>query len=335
MPAESTTFDRIIEVARSANPRDVRLFLITREVRPGVSKNARQLGKYDYVAHRVDIATDLQELLISGLTDQLDKYRDLPVGDYKVVDDDQEKVVRYDIGGRDFAFMSVLRQQMLQGPDIPPVVDLHAIQDNVWAYCIMFGSGSTCYALRKLSRGWISVDRVTNPGKRSIRRYRARFDTKTAKLEPVNGQMIFIDTKIDAVYADDCFYVLNKSGFERAVGLEDEYLQAADEFLDEIERSNAICVLEEMRDYIQSSIRVLKRLANIASDPNYRDVSPDRRAAWEEICKRRGYELRVQDGKVLIENRDDLDLIIKLLEDYFLTSPQTQADYGAVAKKRL
>lgn len=46
------------------------------------------------------------------------------------------------------------------------------------------------------------------------------------------------------------------------------------------------------------------------------------------ICK-------VEDGRIKVENAKDLDLFVKMLEDYFLRSPQTGYDYGSRAKRRL
>ena len=53
------------------------------------------------------------------------------------------------------------------------------------------------------------------------------------------------------------------------------------------------------------------------------------------IAEKNGKHLKTEDGKIVLEDKKDLNLLIQLLSDYFLVSEQTANRYGTYSKRRI
>lgn len=55
----------------------------------------------------------------------------------------------------------------------------------------------------------------------------------------------------------------------------------------------------------------------------------------QKICKKYGEILKLKDGKLFIENEDDITLTLKVLADYYKLGEVSGKAYGTYAGKQL
>ncbi len=176
------------------------------------------------------------------------------------------------------------------------------------------------------------MDERQIPG-RKLRRIVAQFNTNERRLEILSYPTVSFEDQAAAFFADERFYVLNKKQFEQAAGLEQEFETAAIEIIQQAGASELVVGLNLAEAEIRKSSRLLKRLANVERDLAV--LTPERIEEMLGVCERYGFDLKMEDGKIKIENSEDLNLFVELVEDYYLTSTQTGRDYGARAKRRI
>ena len=322
---------------------DVRLYLVSRALKPDVKKTEKVLQKYAFHLNRIDIDESIQEMLlqtIKGLERTLDESYE-EIAEYKAIDEDSQKIYTYQMENREMAFADILNNQIDRGVDAPTVNDLgQFLRDaDLWAYCVEVQGGLTGRYLTftKLNRGKVAVDERTNPESGFTKRVlRTRFNTTTAKLELLEGDTINFDKRVDCIYlfAEDKFYIFHKKHFEDIVGIEEEFKSVAQNVMRRVLRAGIIEGLENVREILANDASVHKKLYQVHSVLKSQTLDAKRIKKMQAVAKSYGLRLKVEDDKIQIKDRDDLITVIRLLDDYFLKSPQTGLKYGAPVKKR-
>lgn len=296
----------------------------------------RDVFKFAYRAHEIQISDELQTFIQGTLSRQLDEAWRAEMRPYKVIDDDEAAVRILEVEGKQFAFMDVFRNQVARIGDLRPIQDFSQIREP-WAYAFAFPGrdGTVVYSLRKTSRTKVGAD-ARDAAPRLMKRFSAAFNTNERRLEFVPYPTVTLDSEGAAFYFDERFYVLNKAQFDQVVGLEEDFAATAIAAIDEVAASNLIEGLELLRSEVGKSKRLMRRLANLMGTEGLTSVTPERLQRMAEVAEYHEIPFRVNDdGRVVIQDERDLDAVVKLLEDYFLRSPQTEFDYGTRAKTRI
>jgi hypothetical protein len=316
---------------------EIRLFLITRKVREGVPRTRPNVFKYVYQAYTVQITEQIQAYIRDRLGLQLSKLRELGLEEYRVIDDDEPRALLFDVAGKEFSFLKLIREQLPRVAGLPPVVDFRELEGDTWAYIFSFHSedGVVAYSLNKLSDTKIALDERDNAPLLSARRFMAQFNPRDRRLEFLTSPTISLNGEAAAYYTDDRFYILNKPQFTQIAGVEEDFAATAVAAINSVAQSNLVDGLELAHTELGRSRRLLRRLANLTQIEGLSEVTPERIERMRAIAQQHGLQLKVEAGRIKLENTKDLDLFVKMLEDYFLRSPQTGYDYGSRAKRRL
>ncbi|MDH5414171.1 MAG: DUF4868 domain-containing protein, partial [Flavobacteriaceae bacterium] len=158
---------------------------------------------------------------------------------------------------------------------------------------------------------------------------------KEEKLAILKSESVSFDEKIDCFYCADNFFVLYKKGFEEVVGLVEEFSDAAEEVIKEIEDSGLIDGANIILDESKNSIRTLRKLASLAKSGNHKNFSSERIDKILSISDRLQLNINICDGKIVVKDSKDVDLLIKILDKYFVECMQTGDAYGSFAKTKL
>lgn len=334
------TLKELLEKVSETNVEDSKLYFITRILKSGIKKTSKLMDKYLFKVYQVDIDDDIRNYLYNSTQEQLKgiiskKYE---MVDYDVISDDTENLFTYSMKNKTMSFSDVVTNQLSATP--PKVMSIEGIVSDIeelWAYCIGFNdieSNDWIYTFRKIQRGKIAIDEreTINIKDKIIRTY---FSTKSLKLELLEGDAVNLDKQIDCVYYDEIFYVIKKGYFEQIVCLQEEYKEQAKQVVEEMKSTDMIAGLEKIEAEIESNPAIHKKLVRIARIGNYRDITPKVINKMEKVCKKYGVNLNVKGGKLNIEEEQDIDVILKMLADYYKTGEVTGKPYGTFAGKQI
>jgi hypothetical protein len=320
----------ILDKIEHVKEKKARLYFITRKTKKGMSKSARACDKYEYKTWKIETDISIQEELYSIMKVKLATISDAGnfiVTDYALIgDDDSKKILTYAKKERLQSFMHIVDDDLKNSSNLDSVSNLEEIASDIWAYIIeVYTAKKIICALRKMAPSKVMV------GKKGIL---ATFRTKEKSLRLSTDQNISFDKAIDAIYYDDTFYIVSKDNFEEIVGLDEEYREEAKSVAEKIMQNPLINAGFDIGSDIESKNRYIKKLAKIKDEIDA--LNPERIRRMKDVAKRFGQKFTVgKDGKILLSNEDDLDLMIKLLDDFFLESHQTAKKYGASVKKEM
>ena len=119
------------------------------------------------------------------------------------------------------------------------------------------------------------------------------------------------------------------------VGLVEEFSEAAEGVVKEIEESGLVDGAGIVLDESKSSIRTLRKLASLAKSGNHKQFNSERLGRILSISKRLNLSVKVKNGKIVVEDSKDVDLLIKILDKYFVECMQTGDAFGSFAKVKL
>jgi hypothetical protein len=164
---------------------------------------------------------------------------------------------------------------------------------------------------------------------------RTRFDTKSNKLELIEGETVNLDKQVDCIYYLDTFYIAKKTQFEQIVGLEEEFKIQATSVITELEKTNFIAGIEILEQEIKDNPSIHKKLVRISKIGNYRELNAKVIKQMVKVCKAHGDKLKIKEGKLLIEDVSDIDLALKMLGDYYKRGEVSGKAYGTFAGKQI
>lgn len=325
---------------------DVKFYLITRKLKKGISKSKKVLDKYDFMLYQIRISDEIRAELLDLTKSQISYLikKGFEFSEYEVIDSDEKKIYTYQLTNKAISFSTIVDDQLKKGVDIPLIKSIDNIlqdeenKEELWAYCIGLkdSSGNWSYSFRKSSKGKVFVESKDNPEFVKIHNViRTYFDIKSAKLEMLHGDTIMLDKKIDCLYLNEKFFIFQKFNFEKIIGLEFEYKEKAQELVDELSKSEMIEGVEILKKAIENKPALHRRLVRIYNNPDYKNLSKKRIEAMKAIASDLGLTLKERNGKLLIEEESDINIVIRMLEDYYLESKQTGFKYGSAVKKKI
>jgi frataxin-like iron-binding protein CyaY len=314
------------------NQPKARLYFVTRVLKSGFSQSSKKPDKYNYNCHTININGDIEKELLNVFSSKLNKYADetkFSLEDYAVVTDDSDrKVLLYKSNSKIQAFRHIVENDIPASDSLPAVLDLSKIAKYLWAYIIevIVNNKSVC-ALKKMSPSKILV---AEEGKG----FNALFTTKEKSLVLSHDQSIIFDRSIDALYLDKTFYIIQKNNFEEIVGLESEYREEALAVADKIFNCNSIILNYKLRDAIENKKKFIRKLTKIKNEIDKIDNTRIQNMRITAQDFNLTFNLD-NNGKIVINNENDMDTVIKLLDDSYLNSKQTGRKYEASVKKEM
>lgn len=307
----------------------VKLHIITRHVKDGVNKAAKVIDKYNFVARTVDLSPDLNDFFVGIATKQISRIvenDDYTLEEYTVIGDDLgDKIYTYALNNA-LSFSDVINNQMLTG-NCSSISSLSEIKNDLWAYSLRYSHGeNTVYTFRKASKGKVATDAPRT----KLEKLSALFDTNDAELKVAITDTISFDNKLDCLFNNEEFLILRKAGFEQIVGLEEEFTEAASSVIETIKATELVEGLELLESAIKEKRSLLKALSNIGKKGTHATFDNEEITKMKEALHTfEGKELKLsQEGKVILENQEDVNYFVKLLNDYYKQGVISGKYYG-------
>ncbi|MBP1629475.1 MAG: hypothetical protein H6Q15_368 [Bacteroidetes bacterium] len=333
------TINELLEKISETNVEDSKLYFITRILRSGVKKSAKMMDKYIFNVYQVDIDNEIREYLYNSTKEQLENVikKEFDMIDYDVISDDSGHLFTYSMKNKAMSFSDVVYNKLSSNP--PKVMSIAGILSEIeelWAYCVGFNNpqlSDWIYTFRKIQSGKVAIDEKENKSK--IKVIQTLFSTKSQKLELLKGETVNLDKQIDCVYYDETFFVIKKGSFEHIVGLQDEFKAEAVKVVEVLKKTDMITGLEKIEEKIESNPAIHKKLVRISRMDNYQNINVKDIKKMKAVCKKYGDKLNIKDGKLCIEEETDIDIVLKMLADYYKTGDVTGKAYGTFAGKKI
>lgn len=334
------TIQKILEKILSSKEDDLKLYFITRYLKENFKKSSKVIDKYLFKVYQVDINDEIRHHLYELTQSQLEYIikHEYEMIDYDVIFDDTEHLFTYSMKNKVFSFSDVVCNQLVGfPPTMSSVEDILQSNHELWAYCVGFRdleAKDWIYTFRKIQSSKVAVDEkegVMSPLK-IIRTY---FDTKNQKLKLLHGETVNLDRQIDCMYYDETFYILKKLNFEQIVGLQDEYKEEAQKVVGALKETHLINGIGLLEHKVEGNPSIHKKLVRIAKIGNIGALNEKSIKKMQSICKKYGGKLKVKDGKLEIEEERDIELILKMLADYYKIGEVSGKNYGTFAGREV
>lgn len=334
------TLSELLEKISTYDVDDSKLYFITRILRDGMKRSTKKMDKYLFNVYQVDVDNEIRQYLYDSTQEQL-KYvikKEFEMIDYDVISDDTGHLFTYTMKNKAMSFSDVVYNKLSSNP--PKVMSVAGILSDIeelWAYCVGFNEpqqSDWIYTFRKIQSGKVAVDQKENK-KSTIKAIATLFSTKSQKLELLKGETVNLDRQIDCVYHDETFYIIKKGGFELIVGLQEEFKEEAIRVVAELKKTAMISGLEKIEKMIELNPAIHKKLVRISRMDNYQNINVKDIKKMKSVCKKYGDKLNIKDGKLCIEEETDIDIVLKMLADYYKTGDVTGKAYGTFAGKKI
>lgn len=318
------------------------LYFITRILKDGVKSKNKVLEKYKFTVYSIDIDDEIKKHLYSLTCDQF-KYilkKNMETSEYDVITDDLKQIFTYSMNNKAMSFADVINNQLNAKSQIPKIKDLTNLveKEELWAYCVGFfdTSNDWFYTFRKILKGKVVVEDEDSNSKKKFNFFRAKFDTTSSKLEMLHGETINLDEKIDCIYYDDVFYIIQKTQFEQITCIAEEFKERAEEVVVELIGTGLINGLELLSKQVEQNPGIHKKLVRLQKTNNYQNLKKTDINKMVRIAKKFGGKLKKDtNGNLLIENEKDIDLIIRVLADFYKKGEFSGKPYGTFSGKQL
>jgi len=334
------TINELLNKITTTSVEDSKLYFITRILREGIKKSSKMMEKYLFKVYQVDIDDEMRQYLFDVSKEQLEYVikRDFEMIDYDVISDDTEHLFTYSMKNKAMSFSDVVYNQLKSNPaKVMSIEGIISEVEELWAYCIGFNDTENkdwIYTFRKIQAGKVAVDEKENQ-KTFAKTIRSCFNTQSQKLELLKGETVNLDKQIDCVYYDETFYVIKKGYFEQIVGLQEEYKKEAQQVVEDMKNSKMIEGLDKIEKEIEENPAIHKKLVRIARTGNYKTISEKDITQMQKVCKKYGVKINVKDGKLAIEEKEDIDTVLKMLADYYKTGDVSGKPYGTFSGKEI
>jgi hypothetical protein len=305
----------------------LKLFLIARELKPGLSRSASVFEKYLYRAFMVDISQSLASHFSKNAINALNRIvndTECQLSPYSVIGDDLGNLIYTCTPNPHLSFTDMYGTQIFT-ENCDYLSNLNEVKNSLWAYSVRFSSQlGAAYSFRKISKSKVAVDQRN--------KVLAIFDLDSSLLTELDKNVISFDDKIDFLLVDNEFIILHKPGFEQVVGLEDEFYQAASNLINELSQTGLIDGLEFFNSAISKNRTILKAVSHIAKTRSYDNFDKNEILRMSNVLRQfEDRDLRQSNqGNVLLETPSDIKDFIRLLSDYYKQGMVSGRYYGSL-----
>ena len=333
--------NELLEEIKTAKIEDLQFYFITRVLKEGVSKRTKVLDKFIFNLYQVDINDEIREHLHKLTIDQLEylQKKNYEIQDYDVISEDTDQIFTYQMQNKAMAFADVINNKLPNKSQIKKIQNIESIvlDEDLWAYSVGFeNDGEWIYSFRKIIKSKVAIDE--NEGnQKSVRQkiIRTIFNTQSNKLELIHGETVNLDKQIDCVYYNDAFYIFKKTNFEQITGLTEEFKIEAETVVSELIQTNMIEGVDIIAEEVANNPSIHKKLVRLQKLGNYQNMTTESLLKMKEVAETFGETLKSKNGKILIEEKKDIDTALKILCDYYKEGKVSGKDYGTYAGKQL
>ncbi len=317
---------------------DIQLYFITRVLKADKKKSSKVLDKYDFKTYQIDVNDEIRKHLFKVTKNQVAKLikQKEEIQEYDVITDDTQSLFTYSMKNKAMSFSEVVTNQLPNNPPKIKSLEEVIIEEELWAYSVgLYHSvNDWIYTFRKIFSGKVAIDENKGNKKGPVQKQiRTIFNTQSKKLELIEGETVNLDKIIDCIYYKEIFYIAKKGQFEKIVGLEEEYKKQASDVVDELKSTGMIEGLEIIKKIINDNPAIHKKLVRLFKIGNYRDLGKKTIKQMQEVCEKYGDKLNVKNGKLILEDKDDVNLALKMLADYYKRGEVSGKAYGTYAGK--
>jgi hypothetical protein len=316
------------------------LYFITRVLKPAIKKSSKIMDKFDFKVYQIDIDDGIRAHLYKLTQEQVAHLlsKKLEINEFEVITDRIDQILTYSMTNKAMSFADVVNNQLkTQCPKILSLEEI-IVSEELWAYCVGFHykDSDWIYTFRKILSGKVAIDEKDGNKRNAVQKaLRTRFNSKSKKLELIEGETINLDKQVDCFFYENLFYVIKPTQFEQIVGLEEEYKIEAAEVIAELEGTKMIDGLEVLTKLMENNPSIHKKLVRLSKIGNYRELNAKIIKQMQKVCKAHGDRLKLKEGKLFIEDEKDIDLALKMLGDYYKRGEVSGKAYGTFAGKQL
>lgn len=202
-----------------------------------------------------------------------------------------------------------------------PKVSNHAELLRSWAYVILFEKND------KKLYAWKKVNADTQPKKASAKELTFFLNKKLVDLDDKEVFMIY--PRYDFFVYQGTTFIANKRQFESSMNFREGMKAKAIEVIQDFVDSGNFQNTERITKYIGENLHHLRKMASILKAGYYKQ--PDYIQKMIEVSKEEGWELKVENGKIVVEE-ETIELLLKLLNNDRLRSPINGEIFDAAAK---
>ena len=332
-------FTQLLDIVQTVKTGNIKFYLVLRNVKAGLNKKTPSTNKYDYGAYQIEIDKEIRENfhdltkeVIGGLI-----AKEVELHEYDPIADDTQQAFTYSIQDSSHSFSDVISKQLMG--HVPKVKDLNDLlkKGELWAYCTGFSLDheKVLYTFTKYSVGKVAVEMEDNPEKSKLSRlFQTRFNTETSKLELIHGQTMSLTRSIDCIYFQEVFYGIRKTSFEHIIGMEEEFKATSIMYVDELEATNKFEGLEVLKVQVEQRPALHRKLTRLARLKNHTNINADTIKNMQIAASLEGKNVTLsREGKLVITNEEDIELLVKLLAEYYKTGLVFGKTYGTYAGK--
>ncbi len=192
---------------------------------------------------------------------------------------------------------------------------------NSWAYVVQLEHGNDrLYAWRKIST-------LTQPKK--VQSRQATFFVEHKLVDVEDKEVFLIDPRFDFFVHGGMIFIANKKEFEISMNFREGMKAKAAEVIQNFNESGRFKNVDLIQKHVGDNLHHLRKMASILKAGYYQQ--PDYIQRMIEVSKEEGWELKVEDGQVVVE-AETIDVLLKLLNNDRLRSPINNEIFDAAAK---
>jgi hypothetical protein len=273
-----------------------------------------------YSVLRVNTNDKLQERLKSYVANQL-QGRDFHLAEYDFNNADGDDTL-FTIAANATDFPKI-EEAINAGFDNAIAKDYQELL-NSWAYVVQLEHGNDrLYAWRKIST-------LTQP--KQVKSRQATFFIEHKLVDVEDKEVFLIDPRFDFFVHGGTIFIANKKEFEVSMNFREGMKAMAAEVLKNFTDCGHFRNVDLIQNYVGDNMNHLRKMASILKAGYYQ--KPDYIQRMIEVSKEEGWELKVEDRQVVVEE-ETIDLLLKLLNNDRLRSPINNELFDAAAKARV
>lgn len=192
---------------------------------------------------------------------------------------------------------------------------------NSWAYVVQLELGNDhLYAWRKIS---------TLTQAKKVQSRKATFFVEHKLVDVEDKEVFLIDPRFDFFVHEGMIFIANKKEFEISMNFREGMKAKAAEVIQNFSVCGHFKNVDLIRKYVGDNMHHLRKMASILKADYYQQ--PDYIQRMIAVSKEEGWELKVEDGQIVVEE-ETIELLLKLLNNERLRSLINNETFDAAVK---
>lgn len=285
-----------------------------------IVKRTLKNGEAGYSVASVKTDSKLQKKLASIVDSAVQSANHVEDYDFLTADQDSDTALGIAVEETDFHDIAV---SINAGSDAEQVENAEELFDS-WAYVIDLHDGQDrVMGLRKINEGWKL--------KQKERIFSALFQNHML-LDYEEAQVFKLDKHVDCLAYNESLFILDKRKFESALNFRQGMEKNRDALFTELRGMDLISGIDLICSAVGNRLGLLRRVSMIKKNGYYQQVEFVQRI--REVCTTKGWAVRF-DGNKMVATEENVDLILRLLNNDRLGSLLNDEIFDVSAKKKV